>query len=329
MARAPKLAWTPPDRAAWRTPLASALVAGDKPPSMRANPNSGYLLIILTAALWSGNSIIGRGTHELIPPVGLSFWRFLVALPILLLIARPHLLADLRTALRAWPTLLFLAVLGISTYNSFIYIGLNYTTAINATLINTARPAIIVLMSLAFLRVPVTAMQVLGLSLGLVGTGVIVFRGNPGALLNLQLNIGDLWVLAATIAWAVYTVFLHKRPPIHPASFMALITGIGIVVMLPFYLFETVFIEPMPLVPVAIYSVLFLALIPTVMGHLCYNRSVELLGANRAGLISYMIPVFGVTLAILLRGETFHLFHAIGIALLIAGTVLGSRGAVR
>jgi uncharacterized membrane protein len=153
--------------------------------------NRGYVLMVLTAAMWSGNAIIGRGVHEVVPPIGLAFWRFALALPILLALAWRHLPRDIPLALRRWPTMLALSVLSIAIYNSFIYIGLDHTTAINMVLINTARPVIIVLMSLVFFRVSVTGIQVVGLVLGLVGTAVLVFRGDLHTVLGLELNIGD------------------------------------------------------------------------------------------------------------------------------------------
>lgn len=288
--------------------------------------NRGYVLIAITAAMWSGNAIIGRGVHEVVPPLGLTFWRFVGALPIFLALAWPHLGRDIPTAIRNWPTMIVLSVLSVSIYNSFVYFGLDHTTAINMVLINTARPVVIVLMSLLFFRVAVTGMQALGLVLGLVGTAVIVFRGEFRAVLDLKLNVGDLWVLAATVSWAAYTVFLHKRPKMHPASFLAVTVVIGVAVLFPFYLWETLFVEAVPLAPTTLWSVAYLAIFASGVAYLAYNRAVELLGANRAGLVSYLIPAFGVTLAIPLLGEAFHLFHAVGITLLLLGTYLASRG---
>jgi len=287
--------------------------------------NRGYLLLVLTAAMWSGNAIVGRGVHEVVPPIGLTFWRFLLALPIFLVLARPHLATDVPLALRRWPTMLAMSVLSVCLYNSFIYVGLDHTTAINMVLINTSRPVMIVLMSLIFFRVPVTAVQVVGLLLGLLGTAVLVFRGDLHAVLGLQLNIGDLWVLAGTTAWALYTVFLHKQPAVHPASFLAMTTAVGVTILLPFYLWETITTEAVPLVPATVGAVAYLAIFASAIAYLSYNRAVAILGANRAGLVSYVIPVFGVALAIPLLGETFHPYHAAGIALLLAGTYLAGR----
>lgn len=287
--------------------------------------HNGYLLMAVTAAVWSGNAIIGRGVHEIVPPIGLAYWRFVATLPLFAILAWPHLRKDLPIALKHWPIMLVLGVLSIAVYNTFIYFGLDHTTAINMVLINTSRPVMIVILSFVFFRLTVTGLQSIGLFLGLVGTGVIVFRGDLDVLLGLKLNIGDLWVLAATVAWAIYTVFFHKKPKIHATSFLTFGVVIGLIFLTPFYIWEAIYVEAVPLVPTTYWSVAYLAVFSSVIAYLGYNRVVELLGANRAGTTSYLIPIFGVALAIPLLGETFHMFHAIGIALLLVGTYLASR----
>ena len=297
---------------------------------MRLRPfDNGYVLMVIVAVAWSGNPIVGRGVHALVPPVGLAFWRFVVAFPIFVALAWPHLRRDVVVAARHWPTMVVLSILSVSTYSTFVYIGLDHTTAINMVLINTVRPAIIVLMSLLFFRVPVSGLQTLGLALGMLGTGVLLFHGDIQAVTKLELNVGDLWILAATVSWATYTVFLHRRPPdMHPASFLAVTTAVGVTALLPFYLWEARFVEAVPLTPVTAWSVAYLAVFCSAIAYLAYNRMVDLLGANRAGLISYLIPAFGVALAIPILGETLHPFHAVGITMLLLGTYLGSRSRI-
>jgi len=287
---------------------------------------NGYLLMMVTAIAWSGNAIVARGAHELIPPVGLAFWRWSATLPILLLLAWPHLKRDIPEALRNWRIMLFLSVLSVSIYNSLIYIALNSTTATNSFLINTSRPAIIVLMSLMFFRIPFTPVQAFGLAFGLLGTVIIVLRGDLAVLATLDFNPGDIWVVVATICWALYTVFLHKRPKVHPASFMVMTVFFGLPILFPFYLWESLTLRTVPIVPETFGAVAYLAVAATVIAYLSYNRAVELLGANRAGLTSYLLPVFGVTLAILLLDEQLQIFHLVGITLLLGGTWLATRG---
>jgi len=292
---------------------------------MRWLTNQGYVLMVITGLFWSGNAIVGRGVHEIVPPVGLAFWRWAATLPIFVALAWPYLRRDLPVLLQHWRWMLVLPALAIALYNTIIYFGLDHTTAINMVLINSARPAVIVLLSYLIFHVTVSGMQSIGLVLGFIGTGVILFQGELARIATLELNIGDLWIFVATIVWAVYTVFLPKRPPIHPASFMAYSVMIGLILMLPFYVWETVAVEAVPLVAEAVWAVLFLAVFSSVIAHMGYNRIVELLGANKAGATSYLVMAFGVIIAIIVLGEEFHPFHAAGLAMLLTGTYLATR----
>jgi drug/metabolite transporter (DMT)-like permease len=286
---------------------------------------NGYLLMVITAVAWSGNAIVARGVHEVVPPVGLAFWRWMATLPVFLLFAWPHFRKDLPAALRHWKIMLLFSVLSVSIYNSVIYIALNSTTATNSFLINTSRPMIIVLMSLLFFGVRVGAVQAAGLVLGLVGTSVVVFRGDLSAIAELDLVPGDMWVVVATTFWALYTVFLHKRPKIHPTSFMLFTAVAGVAMLLPFYVAETILYRPVPVVPETFLAVAYLSLVASVIAYMSYNRAVELLGANKAGLTSYLLPVFGVALAIILLGEAFRPYHAAGVAMLLSGVYLATK----
>ena len=287
--------------------------------------NNGYLMIVITAVAWSGNAIAARAVHEAVPPIGLAFWRWVATVPIFLVLAWPHLKRDIPEALANWKILVVLSVLSVSIYNSFLYIGLNSTTATNSFLINTSRPVIIVILSLIILRLAVTGQQAAGLALGLVGTAVIVARGDPGVVAALDFVPGDLWILAATLSWALYTVYLRRRPKIRLASFMFLTAITGLAVLAPFYWWEHVYVRPVPLAPETFWAVAYLSVVASVIAYMAYNRAVEILGPNVAGLTSYLLPVFGVTLAILLLGESFRLFHAVGIALLLTGVYLATK----
>lgn len=292
---------------------------------MRWITNNGYALMVLIAITWSGNSVIGRGVHETVPPIGLNFWRWVVVLPVFVVLAWPHFRRDWPLVRANWPFLLLLAVLSISVYNTFAYIGLNTTTAINMLLINTGRPVIIVFLSYLFYRERVSALQGLGFALALSGTLTILSRGDLEVLLGVHFITGDLWIVAATVGWAFYTVIFHKRPAIHPTNFMLVTIAMGLVVLAPFYLWEATQVRAVPLAPETFWAVGFLGLIAGGFAYICYNRMVELLGANKAGLTSYLVPVIGTTLAITLLGEQFRTYHLAGIALILVGVLLGTR----
>ncbi|MFP6736644.1 MAG: DMT family transporter [Rhodospirillales bacterium] len=281
--------------------------------------------MIVTALAWSGNHVVGRGVAELVPPIGLGFWRWSLALPIFLVIAWPHLRRDLPLALANWKIMVFLSVISVSMYNSFIYIGLNSTLALNSILINTARPVAIVLLSYFIFRRGISVVQGIGLAVGLLGTAAIVLRGEWNLIAGIALNPGNIWIAVASFGWAIYTVFLHKRPPIHDASMMTFAVIIGLAVLAPFYVWESLYVRPVPIAPVSFWSVGYLAVISTVVAYLGYNRTVEILGANRAGLISYLVFLFGAILAIIFLGEELAVYHGVGGVLIVIGTYLATR----
>ncbi len=286
--------------------------------------NQGYVLMAITAIMWSGNALIGRAVHETIPPIGLGFWRWVVTLPVFVVLAWPHFRREWPLVRRHWAILLLLGFLSITVYNTFVYIGLNTTTAINMLLINTARPVVIVFLSYVFFRERVTVAQAAGFALALSGTLTILARGNFDVFVGVHFIAGDLWVVAATVGWALYTVLYRKRPPIHATNLMLVTIVMGLAIMLPFYLWETINVRPMPLAPETYWSVAYLGLISGVIGYLAFNRMVEVLGANRAGLTSYIVPIIGTSLAIFFLGEEFHPYHVAGISLILIGVVFAN-----
>ncbi|OGA51544.1 MAG: hypothetical protein A3G25_03860 [Betaproteobacteria bacterium RIFCSPLOWO2_12_FULL_63_13] len=287
--------------------------------------NRGYMLMVITALLWSGNAVIGRAVHETIPPIGLNFWRWMITLPVFVVLAWPHVRKDWPLVRRHWPILVLFSILSVTVYNTFVYIGLNTTTAINMLLINTARPVMIVFLSYALFRDRLTAAQALGFVLALAGTVTILARGDIDVLIGVRFIVGDLWVVLATVGWAFYTVLLPKRPAIHPTNLMLVSVVVGTAILLPFYLWETLLVRPVPLGPQTYWAVGYLGLLASAVAFLCFNRMVEVLGPNRAGLTSYVVPIVGTMLAILFLHEQFHAFHVAGIVLILAGVVLASR----
>jgi len=288
--------------------------------------NHAYLMMVLTALAWSGNAIVAKGTNEIIPPIGLAFWRWAIALPILLIMAWPHLRQDLLKIKGNWLLLMALSALGIATYNMLLYQGLLSTTAINSFLINTSRPSIIVVLSILLFNQGITLIQSMGFVLASIGTIAIVLRGDLSHLLTLNFNTGDLWILGATFCWAFYTVLMKKRPPMHSASFLAATVFFGTIMILPFYIWETIYVKSVPFSMEMAGSVLYLAAIASVFGHLLYNRAVEIVGPNKAGQVSYILPIVGSGLAIILLGEEFEFYHGIGFPLILMGVYFGSKG---
>jgi drug/metabolite transporter (DMT)-like permease len=239
--------------------------------------------------------------------------------------ALPHLRKDHRALRKAWPAVLILAILGIAAFNTLAYSGLQYTYAINAFLLQSLMPVMIVLLSFVIFREKVTKLQCLGILVSLCGAVTIVARGDAEVLLSLSVNRGDLLVFTAIACYAGYTVMLRKRPHVHPLAFLATIFWLGSIILVPLYLWETLTVAKLVLNPANLMVIAYVMVFPSIISYLCYNRGVEMVGANRAGLFIHLMPVFGSTMAVLFLGEVFSWYHGVGILLIGAGIFLATR----
>jgi drug/metabolite transporter (DMT)-like permease len=291
----------------------------------RSSSRLPYLLLTLAVLFWAGNFILGRAVRMEVPPVALAFWRWAVASLLVLGPALAPLKRDWHTIRRNGPILMLLAGTGVAAFNTLAYSGLQYTVAINAFLMQTLMPVFIVVFSFLLFRVRINRRQVAGVATCLAGAVVIIVRGNWQVVAALSLNPGDLLVLLAVLCYAAYSVLLRKRPPIHPLSFVAVTFVTGTVMLLPLYLWESVTIRSLELNRVTLFSIFYVAIFPSIISYLCYNRGVDAIGANRAGLFLYLMPVFGSVMAVGLLGEAFLWFHWVGMVLIAAGLVVSIR----
>jgi len=284
-----------------------------------------YLLLTLAVLFWAGNFILGRAFHNDIPPVALAFWRWIGAAMLVTLPALPHLRRDRRALIQHWPVILLLATLGIAAFNTLAYSGLQYTEAINAFLLQSLMPVLIVLLSFLIFHEKVTKLQCLGVLVSLCGAVTIIARGDVDILMSLSINHGDLLVFTAVVCYAGYTVMLRKRPHMHPLSFIATTFWIGALLLIPFYLWETLTVAALELKPTNLMVIGYVSVFPSIVSYLCFNRGVELVGANRAGLFIHLMPVFGSLMAVSFLGESFCWYHGVGISLIGTGIYLATR----
>ncbi len=281
-----------------------------------------YLLLILPPLFWAGNSVLARGVADLIPPVALSFWRWCLALLILLPLTRKQLAQDWPVIVANRGIIFVLGLLGIASFNTLLYTAAHTTTAINIALTQAVMPAIILLISYLFFRDKVTRLQLTAVMLCVLGAGYIVIQGDLQRLLHMQFVSGDLIMLLAVILYAFYSVLLRKRPAIHPLSLLTCTFAVGTVLLLPLYLWERQDTMPLLLTGPVIASLLYVATCPSILAYLYWNRGVAEIGANRAGLYINLIPLFASLLAVLLLNERFQSFHLIGILFICSGLLL-------
>ena len=286
--------------------------------------NSALVLLALTNLLWAGNFIVGRAVAGTVPPVALAFWRWTGAFMVAFGFAWPHLVRDGPHLLRRAPILVVLATTGVASYNTMTYIGLHDTTAVNALLLQSAMPVVILLVAFALYRERPGLYQILGVVVSLLGVAAIAGHGSPAALLQLSFNRGDVWVMGAVLVYALYTVLLRRRPRVHPLSLLVALMGIGSLLMLPFYVIEARGGAAVTGGWPSYAAIAYTAVLPSFVSYMFFNRSVELIGAARTGQSMHLMPVFGTLLAVVFLGERLEIYHGAGIALIAAGLVLAS-----
>jgi drug/metabolite transporter (DMT)-like permease len=282
-----------------------------------------YLLLILAPLFWSGNFVVARGIHETVPPVGLAFWRWTIALAVFLPFCLPLLLRKRAVLLRHWKLLALLGLLSVTNFSLFIYQALHATTVVNAALVNSFYPVMIVMASWIGFRDGIRLRQGIGVAVSLFGLLWILSRGQPGLLLDLRFSAGDLWTLAAGLSWALYSVLLRKRPAeLDHRTFLGGLMVFGTLFLIPFYAWELAVSGGFSLTRPALGGILYVAVFPSILAYLCWNMGVDRVGANKAGIFVHLIPVFSILLALALLGERLHGWHLPGMALIFIGIFL-------
>ncbi len=288
--------------------------------------NWGGLYIVLAVLLWAGNAVIGRIASDAnVPPIALNFWRWATAFLIMAPFAARTLYAERDLFKTHWRHWTVFGIITVAGFNSAYYVGLQDTTVVQGTLISSALPIFVLVAARIFLAQPITGRQLAGVGLSLTGVAIIVARGDPAVLRDLTLNIGDVWMLVAVFLWAAQTILIRFVPKgMDLVAFQVACFVAGLTVLAPFYVYETVGGRPMPLTWEAVLLVGYASIMASVVGFTCWNLGVLRVGAKTAGYLGNLFPVFGATLGILLLGEPFQWFHALGGIVTLAGIVLAT-----
>ncbi len=283
-----------------------------------------YVLLTLVMLAGAGNVVVARATVGEVPPVALSFWRWVSAFVILLPIGLRPMLQQRRLLLAQWKIVLPLGAIAVAAFNTLIYVGVQSTEALNASLILSVIPVVTVTLSWLFVRERANARMIAGLVGGFLGVLIIIARGEFGVLTSLQFNNGDLLVFGAVFCWAGYSILLAQLPPgVKPEGLLLAMVAIGLVLIAPFYGWEMARGAHMTVTLPNVIGILYLGAFSSVFSYVMWNRGVTMVGANVASQFTYLNPVFGGSLAILLLGEALQPFHA-GIVLIFLGIYLAT-----
>jgi drug/metabolite transporter (DMT)-like permease len=287
---------------------------------------SAFTFLALANLLWSGNWVLGRALRDALDPISLNFWRWLIAVVVLAPFALPGLAAKRHVIRKHAGILALLALIGVSIFQSLVYQGLKTTTTVNAVLINCSAPLFIMLCAWVLEGERGTLRQLGGILLSVLGIFIIVSRGEPVRLLQLEFHSGDAWILLAVAIWGVYSVLLKRRPPeLGGVHFLFVLAVAGVLFLAPAFALQTW--QSPPRLPTAseALAVLYVGLAASVAAFIFWNRGVAAVGPNAAGFTLYLLPTFGTLLAIAFLGETFGAFHAVGIVTIVSGVILANR----
>ena len=299
--------------------------AGPQRPGWGGWLTSPYLLLTGTALFWSGNFIAGRAGRAELPPMALNFWRWTLALAILTALTAGPLWQNRLVIARHWRLLLGLGLTGIVAFHGFTYTALQTTEAINAVLVLSATPLAIVVVAWLMFRDTITALSALGIVVAMIGAIAVIARGDIAVLSGLQANPGDLWMLAAALSWAVYSVLLKRRPEELPP--MVLLTAtvmVGVVLQLPIYLYTLSVGQSIVPTVSSIATIAYVAVFASVLAYIFWNRGVREVGPSRAGVFIHLMPLFSAVLAVVFLGERIAWYHLAGGGLIVLGIVMAS-----
>ncbi|MDH3235686.1 MAG: DMT family transporter, partial [Alphaproteobacteria bacterium] len=252
-----------------------------------------YAALIATALIWSGNWVAGRWLQGTISPVTLTFWRLVIAAAVLAPFTILPLWRERAVLRREWPRLLVFAVIGLAGFNTLVYFGLRTTTAINGSLVNSASPIFVIVISWFGLGDRSTWRQGIGVAISLLGVAAILSRGDPEALLALRFGLGDLVILGAVFMWALYSTLLRHWPSaLKSFTFVAATIGLSIVVLIPAYLVERAYVGDFDLTWNVALGIAYMAVLASITGYACWNFGARAVGAGKASLFLHLIPAF-------------------------------------
>ena len=297
-------------------------------------PTSSFLGSLLSpqlglsaaALFWSGNFIVGRALRDVVSPLPLNFWRWMIALAILLPFTGASLWRHRQIILREWKLIAAIGITGIGAFHSFVYLALVSTSAVNALLLLATSPLLIALASWIVFKDRITTLQWLGMGVSLLGAVTLIAQGSFSQLLALRFGAGDLWMLLAVLLWTAYSLLLKRRPVELPqptllcASIIAALAFMAPLVGLGFAGEKTVSLS----LPV-VWGLLYVSLFASVFAFLLWNTGVAKIGPSRAGTFIYLMPVFGAALAFVFLDEGIQWFQWFGGALVFLGIAVMNR----
>lgn len=284
----------------------------------------GYLSAVGATLIWSGNFVVARGLMDSIPPVSLAFWRWVVAVLVFLPFAIKSLGSDWGLIKSHRVYLVVTSILGVSLFNTLIYIAGHTTTAINLSLIAITFPVFIIILSRIIYDELITINKWIGISLVVVGVVTLITKGDWAMLKNISFVKGDLWMLVAALTFAIYSLMVkHKPAQLGAWSFQLATFVIGLLFLAPFYIWEAVTtdFQIKNIDSNTLYSILYLGIFASLIAFILWAKAIHVVGPTKSSMIYYTLPIFSGISAYLFLGEIIGVIHLLSMLLIVTGVL--------
>ena len=292
----------------------------------RNNKYIGILLATIAAIIWAGNFVIARGVNQQIPPITLAFFRWSLATVLMLPIAFNKFRSELHILKKHKSYLFWVALSGITLFNTCLYISGHYTTAINMALISTtSSPIFATTLAILFIGERINKYRLMGMMVCLSGVLLLISKGSFQTLLSFTFSVGDLWALAGAFSFAVYNVLVRKKPAtISATTFLLAIFGLGTILILPGFLIEQTNAAPIVWNNALVMSLIYLGAGTSVISFMCWNAAIKRIGAGTTVLFGNLIPIISTIEAVIFLNEPFRQIHMISAGIVIIGLILAN-----
>lgn len=287
---------------------------------------TGMLMALAATLIWSGNFIIARGLNNVVEPATLAFMRWTTATVLLAPFAAKAVWRSRAALRRHLQRITLTALLGVTVFNTVLYLAARTTVALNLALISTSMPMFIILFERMAHGAPITRRKLGGLTAAVLGVALIVTRGDLSVLAGLDFARGDLWMLAASAIFAVYSLLVRNKPKeIEATAFLGACFGLGLVMLAPWAGAEMLVHGLPPMTPQVLGAVLYIGLGASLLSYLFWNGAVSRIGPAKAGMIYYSLPLFSGLEAWLFLGEPVGWHHLLGGLCIVGGIYAATR----
>lgn len=284
-----------------------------------------YVLLTLTTLMWGGNAIAGRLAVGEVSPMMLTCLRWVIVVSVLLPLVGRQVAAAWPQIRERWHFTILMGAFGFTGFNALFYAAAHHTSAVNLTIIQGSIPVLVLLGTVLLFKARVIPLQVIGMIVTILGVILVSVKADFEILRTLALNIGDVWTLVACVFYAAYTLGLRHRPALPGLIFFAALAVVAFATSLPLLWIEIAQGDAQLPTLKGWLILLYVGLLPSLLSQVFFMRGVELIGPARAGLFVNLVPVFGALLAVVLLGEPFALYHALGLVLVLGGIWLAER----